>query len=289
MVLNFIFNERMNESLLSLKRYFEYLFNFTMTITPIIGYFQPLIHMIRTKTNYIYPKATVLIVLTFTTMKLILWFFEPYDMTIFFQTVNLIVMMHLLTFFYYYYFKSSNNDIPLNEDRNQIQNNENEQIFESLKVKSISSGEDIPLLSDNHGEHSITTYLLSFLPTSYRYLDFLIYYFFLIFLLVLVEIFLSMHISHVFATNFISYIASFLETSTPFPFFKKIVIKHNIDNIPFALLCQFIFGDLFKVGILFMKKAPYPFKLGSLVQLSMDICNFPVYLIWKYKKKQTIN
>lgn len=71
--------------------------------------------------------------------------------------------------------------------------------------------------------------------------------------------------------------SNMVEATTSFPMFIRIVVLHNVKDVSAILVLQYLFGDIFKVGLYWIARAPWSFFLGAFCQMAVDIVTTIVF------------
>ena len=80
------------------------------------------------------------------------------------------------------------------------------------------------------------------------------------------------------AVDVVGIVANLIESTIVIPTFIKVVIHRDINNLSTVLILQFAFGDIMKLALFLISKAPGSFIAGACLQIALDVVLFTNYL-----------
>lgn len=264
-----IFSQRLIAALPSLP---DNLLTFAMMLMPCVGYFDVLRIMIQKQSNAAYNMQVALILLSANAVKITFWFFEPYPLLIFGQSVFLFIIQIILTYLCYRY-KNSPDDVS---------NGVHLASYRDIQRPSRHASVSFPSRTYSHAHiFSRSLSALNFLKITQApiFLEFLLCLLtgYIVFLVIFSILWIIIGAQK--DINFIGLLGNIIDAFQTFPLFIRIVIQRNANSISIILLLQQVFGDIIKLVIFHLTGSPFVFIIGGLVQFVMDTTNLFFYFI----------
>lgn len=224
---------------------------------PTIGYLDIIRIMITTQSSAAFNYNTCFILMSAHGLKILYRIFHPYAARIFGQSVTQFSVSFLMAYLKYRY-----------SYHERLQNqSENSQISSSSAII-----EDKPVRSRKK-----LSYYFKMAKTR-TFSEFMVS-FFLYALIILISFSLGYNlISKKGTVDTIGIIANLIDSTISIPTFIKIVFHRDINNVSTVLILQFVLGDMMKLALFILSKAPGSFVAGACLQLTLDIILFMNFL-----------
>lgn len=251
-----------------------YFLDVVIILSPTIGYVDTMRIMIRTRQSDHYNINTILVIYFAQGTKVLFYIYHRYATRIFCQAIMLLLSATILTILKYFY--CENKEKLQTEKENKLEN-QNEHRRESIDH-----------ILTHHKKRSIKSIFK--IASSDSLIDFFIS--FLIYFIIIFSTFKLFYFEFgTRAVDCLGIISNLAEAATSFPTFVRVVIHQDALTTSPLLVLQYLFGDLLKIGVYSISKAPWSFFFGAFCQLFVDIITnmFFLRLFIKQSKKKKIN
>jgi hypothetical protein len=193
--------------------------------------------MINSRSAGAYNSKTVIIIFTAQGLKVFYFFFHEYSIVILGQALCLLIAATVLTFLKFRY-----------PDQRELYRS-------NPRLTELDS--TIPRF-----------FLPSNAASCCQFVAMMFAYALVVLVLFLVASFV---IDQSEVVEFVGLFATLCESLTSLPIVARVVIGRNIQDVSPILIGQYMIGDLLKVGLILVTKAPWVFLLGAICQSSADL------------------
>lgn len=267
----------------NIKHILIHIFDIFIILAPTIGYIDTMRIMIKTRRSDIYNINTVLIIYFAQGTKVLFYFYHRYATRILCQAIMLLLSASILTLLKFLYCEKQ----IYKENRPESQNDHRRESIDRKRDSIDRRRESI-----DRRRESIDLIALPYKPKSFK--DFFniaasesLFYFIVSYIIYFTIVYSSFQILYfkfgTKAVDFLGIISNLAEASTSFPTFIRVVIHKDALTTSPLLVLQYFLGDIMKIGVYSISKAPWSFFFGAFCQLSVDIITNITFLILKIK------
>ncbi|KAK8895907.1 PQ-loop repeat-containing protein 1 [Tritrichomonas musculus] len=248
---------------------FLYILDGMIIISPTIGYIDTMRIMIKTRRSDHYNINTILIIYFAQGTKLLFYFYHKFATRILGQIIMLLSSATILTLIKFIYCDKKEKIEVLSPATQNKKGNRTENQIETISRKQ----KNVTYFFNIHSSATLFDFIISF--SLYLIIIYLTFRFFF-------SLFGSK------AVDFLGIISNLAEALTSFPTFIRVVIHQDALTTSPLLVLQYLCGDMLKIGVYSISKAPWSFFFGAFCQLSVDIITNKCFLrlyIKRSKKK----
>lgn len=243
--------------------------------------------MIKTRHSDFYNINTILVIFFAQGTKVLFYFYHRYATRIFCQAIMLLLSATILTLLKFLYCEKKEKPQIHKEGRPENQNEHRRNSIDHRRDSIVHRRESIDHISYTYQNKK---FLKIFnIASSETLLDFISSYV-LYFLIVYSTFIIFYSMFGSITVDFLGIISNLAEAATSFPTFIRIVIHQDALTTSPLLVLQYLFGDVLKIAVYSISKAPWSFFFGAFCQLSVDIFT-NIYFLRIYirlsKKKQS--
>lgn len=220
-------------------------------IMPTIGYLDIIRIMITTRSPAAFNYNTCFILMSAHGLKILYRIFHPYAARIFGQSVSQFSVSFVMAYLKYHY---SQNEKLQNQSSNGSSSGNFKEEKKEFPRKSIS-------------------YYFKMAKTQ-TFSEFMASFFLYSIIILICFAFGYNFIDKKGTVDTIGVIANLIDSTISIPTFIKIVFHRDIINVSTVLILQFILGDMMKLALFILSKAPGSFVAGACLQLTLDTILF---------------
>ncbi|KAK8845007.1 PQ-loop repeat-containing protein 1 [Tritrichomonas musculus] len=228
---------------------------------PTVGYLDTIRIMINTQSPAAFNYNTCFILISAHGLKILYRIYHPYATRVFGQSVTQFSVAFLMAFLRYHY--AENEEKPQHERLNALS----------------SSSSNSSLISENKREFPSRGigYYFNMAKTK-TFTEFMTSFFLYTSIILTLFYFGYNFIDEKSAVDVVGIVANLIESTIVIPTFIKVVIHRDINNLSTVLILQFAFGDIMKLALFLISKAPGSFIAGACLQIALDVVLFTNYL-----------
>lgn len=230
--------------------YFRYFVDIIIMVMPACGYLDTARLMVESQSPAAFNPVQCLILISAQGLKILYRIFHPYAARVFGQSVTQFTVAFLMVFLKFHYSKPQHDKMSSEKQKFPY-------FFYIMRTKTF----------------------IDFLLSFSLYLSFILAFFYIGY----------NFIDRKLAIETIGILANLIETTIVLPIFYKVVIRRDINNLSKILILQFASGDIMRLVLFILSKAPPSFIAGVCLQITLDMILFVNYLQLYFcsdKKKQ---
>lgn len=222
---------------------FSYLVDIIIMIMPACGYLDTTRIMIETQSHAAFNQLQSLILISAQGLKIFYRIFHPYAARVFGQSVSQFSVAFVMFYLKYRYSKPQSQS---QHEKVSVEKWKFPYFFYMTRMKTF----------------------LEFLISFLLYFSILVSFFYLGY----------NFIDKKSTIEAVGVLANLIETTIVLPLFYKVVIKRDINNLSKILVLQFASGDIMRLVLFILSKAPASFIAGVCLQITLDMIMFGNYL-----------